>query len=814
MVKTSKEIRQQFIDYFQQKGHKFVRSAPVVPIGDPTLLFTNAGMNQFKDIFLEQTEIDYKRAVNSQKCIRVSGKHNDLEEVGADGYHHTFFEMLGNWSFGDYYKKEAIGWAWELLTKEYGLPKDRLYATVFRTDQEAHDLWLSETDIDKNRVLYFDEKDNFWEMGETGPCGPCSEIHIDLGEGACEKNAKGHICGVNGDCGRFIELWNLVFIQYNRQDDGQLEELSQKHVDTGAGLERICRVMQKVGSNYETDLFMPIIREIETEIKENWRAGEEIKYCSGPEGKPFRVIADHLRMLTFAIADGAIPSNEGRGYVVRRVIRRALKYARELGYNGIGLYRLIDKVIEVLGESYPEIIEKQVFIKKTLEAEEKSFSRTLDKGIQIFEDIVQDLKDDIFPGESAFTLYDTYGFPLDLTQLMAEEKGLKVDVKGFDNKMAEQKQRARESADLSKVKGTMGGEVEVDTENQQEKVAMARHHSATHLLHAALHKIIGKHATQSGSQVSPEKLRFDFKHFQALTDDEIKKVEQEVNRQIINALQCNIKQMDYDQAIKEGSVALFGEKYGDKVRRVAFGDFSMELCGGTHVENTAEIKAFAIVSESAIAAGTRRIEAVAGDNVSKYFEQMIRQKLTELHEMDKQIKENQLDVKLLEASITIPEIVTADNIGSARKAFQTIEEMFQQKNQEIKDAFKNKQKEENRKLLSKQDEFLTNVEKIGKVDFLKLELHDLENSQVKELSNSLANSLNNGLVVIANQKDGKTTIFMQSASVQLKAGELIKKLTDITGGGGGGSDSFAQAGIKDNSKFEKAIEQLKATING
>ena len=435
---TANEIRQQFIDFFKQKKHTFVPSAPVVPQDDPTLLFTNAGMNQFKDVFLETGKRPYTRAVNSQKCIRVSGKHNDLEEVGHDTYHHTFFEMLGNWSFGDYYKKEAIGWAWELLTEVWKLPKDKLYATVYTSDDEAEDFWRSETDINPEHILRFGEKDNFWEMGNTGPCGPCSEIHIDLGPQRCDKQGQKHTCSVNGDCGRYIELWNLVFIQYNRDEKGELHPLPKKHVDTGAGFERLVAVLQYKNSNYETDVFTPLLEEISRITGVDYRTTEE--------KAAFHVIADHVRMLSFSIADGGMPGNEGRGYVMRRILRRAARYGRKLNVSEPFIYKIVPKLAEIMGDAYPELKERREHVMKVIRSEEEHFNRTLDRGLEIFERIKSELKERkqiVIPGADVFKLYDTYGFPVDLTRILAEENGLTLDMAGFEEEMEAQRQRAR-----------------------------------------------------------------------------------------------------------------------------------------------------------------------------------------------------------------------------------------------------------------------------------------------------------------------------------------------------------------------------------
>ncbi len=438
---TSQEIRKIFIDYFKDKNHTYVPSAPVVPHDDPTLLFTNAGMNQFKDILLGKGKRAYTRAVNSQKCIRVSGKHNDLEEVGHDTYHHTFFEMLGNWSFGDYYKEDAITWAWELFTDVFKLPKEKIYATVFREDDEAAELWAKLTDIDAKKILRFDEKDNFWEMGDTGPCGPCSEIHIDLGPDRCDKQGTEHTCFVNGDCGRYIELWNLVFIQYNREEDGQLKPLPNKHVDTGAGFERLVSVMQNAASNYDTDLFTPILDHIGRIIG--------TPYAESKEQIAFRVIADHVRMLTFSIADGAFPSNEGRGYVMRRILRRAARYGRKLNMHEPFIYQLVPTVAQILGDTFPEAHQRAEHVATVIKSEEEHFNRTLDRGLEIFEKIkaeLQQKKEIVIAGSDVFRLYDTYGFPVDLTRVLADESGLKLDTTGFDQEMKAQQDRARKAA--------------------------------------------------------------------------------------------------------------------------------------------------------------------------------------------------------------------------------------------------------------------------------------------------------------------------------------------------------------------------------
>ncbi|MBU0579791.1 MAG: alanine--tRNA ligase, partial [Candidatus Margulisbacteria bacterium] len=646
----SKEIRQKFIKFFQDKEHKYVPSSPVVPVDDPTLLFTNAGMNQFKDVFLNTGKRDYTRAVNTQKCIRVSGKHNDLEEVGKDTYHHTFFEMLGNWSFGDYYKKEAIAWAWELFTKIYKLPKDKLYATVYKTDDEAENYWKTQTDINHKHILRFGEKDNFWEMGETGPCGPCSEIHIDLGADHCDKKDDSkHKCAVNSGCGRYIELWNLVFIQYNRDESGKLNELPAKHVDTGAGLERVVAVLQNKKSNYDTDLFQDIIQETArlSSIAYGQDHHTDIAH---------RVIADHIRALTFAIADGAPPSNEGRGYVMRRILRRAARFGRNLNLHEPFLHKLVPAVISSLGDTFPEIKTNEKYITNIIKAEENSFNRTLDKGLALFEEIYNNLvevKQKEIPGADIFKLYDTYGFPPYLTNILAQEKGLTLDIAGFNKCMDEQKERARAAGMSATTKGT-GGEVMHEGKTPEEKNDMEKNHTATHLLHAALQKVLGTHATQAGSLVEPKRLRFDFKHFQGLTSEEINKVEELVNAQINKGQKLEFIETTFDEAKKMGAMALFGEKYGDKVRVVKIGDFSMELCGGHHLKDIKEIGAFKITTEGAIAAGTRRIEAVTGKYVDLYLKEQNKKASAEEKKLMEIFNKRKAEAENLGIKVSIP----------------------------------------------------------------------------------------------------------------------------------------------------------------
>lgn len=646
---STEEVRYKFIDFFQSKGHYIAPATSVVPTNDPTLLFINAGMNQFKDVFLGKGSRPYTKAINSQPCIRVSGKHNDLEEVGHDTYHHTLFEMLGNWSFGDYYKKKAILWAWELLTKIFKIPKEKLYATIYQTDDESANIWAQETDIDNKHILRFDEEDNFWEMGETGPCGPCSEIHIDLGEGYCDmQDDPKHNCFVNEGCSRYIELWNLVFIQYNRDKSGELIELPEKHVDTGAGLERLTAVLNKVKSNYDIDIFKNIIEYIEKI--------SDVKY-SADTGIPHRVIADHIRTLVFAIADGAVPSNEGRGYVLRRILRRAIRYGRKLGFKAPFFYKISHEVVRLMGDAYPNLVKKQNHISEVIKIEEENFFKTLETGIELFTKLTEKIKDkkkNIITGKDAFKLYDTYGFPVDLTIVMAKELDLKVDVSGFEAEMNKQKERARANSGFSidDKNRPKGGEA-IIAKNETEKIEMARNHSATHLLQAALREVLGEHVYQSGSMVSPEKLRFDFSHPKALTETEISAVEKLVNSYILDNTEVCINFKAYQQALDEGALAIFSEKYEKEVRVVQINSVSTELCGGTHVNRSGDIGLFKITSESAISNGIRRIEALTGSyaikymnnieetlkNIAKKLKNPIKNIPQKIEDLEKQIKE-------------------------------------------------------------------------------------------------------------------------------------------------------------------------------
>ena len=854
----SSEIRKSFIEYFSKKDHQFVRSAPVVPIDDPTLLFTNAGMNQFKPIFLDDIKPEYSRAVNSQKCIRVSGKHNDLEDVGLDTFHHTFFEMLGNWSFGDYYKKEAIEWSWDLLTNVWALEKERLWVTVYQDDDEAYDLWVGQTDIKEDRVLRFGKKENFWEMGETGPCGPCSEIHYYIGDDISLQSAD----GVNED-DLYWELWNLVFIQNERLSDGTLNKLSQNHVDTGAGLERIACILQAKKSNYETDLFQPIINEIEKLSK--------IKY--NQDQVPFQVIADHVRMLCFSIADGAIPSNEGRGYVLRRILRRAARFGRMLKLEEPFLYKLVPTVCSFMGVAYPELKKKDTHIELVVGTEETLFNQTLDRGINHLDKLIEGLSGDTISGAEAFKLYDTYGFPLDLTQLIAREKDISVDENGFHDEMSRQKDKSRQSGRFkieaedvswnthaegkhsdfigyehlesqSKViqyaeigddylivldktpfyaesggqvadKGTIKAEgidlVVVDVQKNNDMIIhvckgkvvswenidnvicladedyrgpIKRNHTATHLLHAALKTVLGNQVQQAGSLVHPDYLRFDLTYFEKITSDKIREIENLVNSQILinNNLEVSIK--SYDEAMRDGVVALFGEKYGDQVRVVSAGDFTSELCGGTHVDRTGDIGLFKITEESSLASGVRRIVAVTGNAALELFQKRS-DTLSEI-----QYKMNCKEEDLSERIIQL--------YSDKKELEKKIKEFIQTDDSDI-------------------GSWVNNGQKIGESNIVieLLEISDVDD--LKRSGDKLLAQIDSGIGVLFSSGDDKpfAVIVLTDDLIKkgLDAGKLAKEIGSFMGGGGGGKPHLATAGGRDTGLINSAIDQTKNLIS-
>ncbi|MDC0865560.1 alanine--tRNA ligase [bacterium] len=846
----SQEIRNAFLEFFKNKDHKYVRSSPVVPIDDPTLLFTNAGMNQFKPIFLDEKQPDFIRAVNSQKCIRVSGKHNDLEEVGVDTFHHTFFEMLGNWSFGDYYKEDAIRWAWELFTEVWGLDKNRLWATVFHDDDEAFDLWPKVTDIDPSRVLKCGKKDNFWEMGETGPCGPCSEIHYYIGDDPSEQTPD----GVN-QSDLYWELWNLVFIQNNRLEDGSLENLSAKHVDTGAGFERIVSVLQGTYNNYSTDLFKPLIKKTE-EITGQLFEKNQV---------PFQVIADHIRMLSFSIADGGLPGNDGRGYVLRRILRRAARFGRNLHQNEPFIYKLVDTLGNIMGETFPEIIEKKSHIEKVIKAEESAFSDTLDRGLNHFEKLVLSLSNNVISGEEAFRLYDTFGFPLDLTQLISREKGLSVDEKGFNDAMEKQRNRAKAAGkfvvESSSIKwksliegddsiftgydtltelahicrysikdeqilivldktpfyaesggqvgdcGTIKGEgidlivndvkkdgdsfihyctgnleiskkievsCEVDYDRRQN---IRKNHTATHLMHKAMKVVLGDHVQQAGSLVSPDYLRFDVTHFEKINTDEITEIEKIVNSQILLNSSLEESTKTFNEAKKEGAIAMFGEKYGDEVRVVTISDFSKELCGGTHVIQTGDIGLFKIIEESSLASGVRRIVALTGSKAIEYIQ---------------------------DQSIIINSIKSQLNC-EVNLLDERVNQILSQ-NKELEKKLKNQKKAGSTFNVAK---LVKESKTIGNAKVI-IHMTDATSSEeLKSLGDNLLSGLKNGVGVLGAEGEKPMIVVVVSNNLikdGLNASSIAKSIGKSMGGGGGGKPHLATAGGKD-------LDSLKTALN-
>lgn len=864
---SSAQVRESFIKFFESKGHLFVRSSPVVPHDDPTLMFTNAGMNQFKAIFLGDNPKGWKRVCNSQKCIRVSGKHNDLDVVGRDNYHHTFFEMLGNWSFGDYYKKEAISWAWELLTEVWKLPKERLFATVYQDDDEAWQIWKDVSGLPDDRIMRFDAHSNFWEMGDTGPCGPCSEIHYDRGDLATQAETfKDPILGVNGENDRYIEIWNNVFMQYERLSDGSLVPLKAKNVDTGMGFERICSILQGKTSNYDTDVFSPIIRKI-AELS-------GVPYCDGKDGTPHRVIADHLRALSFAIADGALPSNEGRGYVLRRILRRASRFARLLGQKKPFICNLVQVLADTMGDAFPEIRERKDFVASVIRSEEESFIRTLDAGLERFASIAANLKTgDRIPGDKVFLLYDTYGFPPDLTGILAEEKGLAIDEEGYEKCMEEQKARARANmkqsintmgsegwteyavgstrfvgyeASSAEVKvlryredkgvlsivldttpfyAEMGGQIgdkgtlvsenleisvfdtvrvndttvhrgkvtkgEANRETMSSKFLatvdearradIRKNHSATHLVQAALRKVLGSHVQQQGSFVSNELLRFDFSHFSAMTAEEIRQVEDLVNAKVMECLPVSTDVMDIDDAKASGAMALFGEKYGDKVRVVKMGnpgdEFSRELCGGLHVQNTGNIGMVKIISESSVSSGVRRLEAVTGRGALALLRAGT-QILTALRE---QLRCKDADL--------------LDRIQQTFAKTQNLEKSLQSVQLELATLAAG--------------ELLQGALNVMGVNLYVREM-SVPEDRFKNLLDGVQNKIDvESVAVLANKGAANGSIaVMVGKNAQakgIKAGDMVRDLAKACNGKGGGRPDRAQAGTREPEKISAAI---------
>ncbi len=869
---TAAEIRQQFLDFFASKKHQVVPSAPIVVKNDPTLLFTNAGMNQFKDYFLGNRKAEHPRVADTQKCLRVSGKHNDLEEVGVDTYHHTMFEMLGNWSFGDYFKTEAIAWSWELLTEVYKIPKDRLYVTVFEgdakenlpKDEEAWNEWKKW--IAEDRILLGNKKDNFWEMGDTGPCGPCTEIHVDCRTDDERKQVDGKTL-VNNDHPQVIEIWNNVFIQFNRMKDGSLEQLPAKHVDTGMGFERLTRVLQNKQSNYDTDIFTGTIATVETIVGKKYTAGDD------KESIAFRVLADHIRAICFTIADGQLPSNTGAGYVIRRILRRAVRYYYSyLGYKQPLLHQLVPVLATQFEKVFPELKAQEAFVQKVVKEEEDAFLRTLEKGLKRIDDIINTTKE-VIDGKAAFELFDTYGFPIDLTRLIAGENKLAIDEKGFEAALNEQKERSRAAttidtedwvevlpadktsfvgydavtADTKLVKyrkvnikgkaacqlvlqatpfyaesgGQVGdtgvllfeGEEVVVTDTKKEndliihfteqlpvnitgvvaaKVNADRrkkitvHHSATHLMHAALRKVLGTHVAQKGSLVNDQYLRFDFSHFAKMTDEEIAQVEAIVNEKIRENVPVVIKSMPKEEAIAMGAMALFGEKYADEVRVVIMDpDYSIELCGGTHVGSTGELGLFKITGESAVAAGVRRVEAVTGFAAEQY------------------VNDEFNTTRIIRGLLKNPK-----DLGKAIESLQS-------ENSELK---KKLEKLEARQLVVLRNELLQKDEIINNVTFIG-DIVEVGNADaLKKVCFDLKTNLNDYVAVLCANIDGKPFVAVGIsdsvvAAKGLDAGKIIKEqIAPLIKGGGGGQKTLATAGGQDISNLQQVIEKVKGLL--
>ncbi|ENM5763360.1 alanine--tRNA ligase [Vibrio mimicus] len=856
MFMSTDEVRRAFLSFFESKGHQIVESSSLVPANDPTLLFTNAGMNQFKDCFLGLEKRAYTRATTAQRCVRAGGKHNDLENVGFTARHHTFFEMLGNFSFGDYFKEDAIQYAWEFLTGVLQLPKERLLVTVYETDDEAFDIWNKKVGIPADRIIRIGDKkggkkfdsDNFWQMGDTGPCGPCTEIFYDHGD---------HIWGgppgsPEEDGDRFIEIWNNVFMQFNRHADGTMEPLPKPSVDTGMGIERISAIMQGVHSNYEIDVFQTLIK----------AAADAIGY-QDLTNQSLRVVADHIRSCAFLIVDGVMPSNEGRGYVLRRIIRRAVRHGNKLGAQGAFFHKLVGPLAEVMGTAGVELKKQQALVEKVLRIEEENFGRTLDRGMSILNEALDQLSGQVLDGETVFKLYDTYGFPADLTNDVARERGFSIDETGFEQAMEEQRQRAREAgqfgtdynaliksatntefcgytasrgqsvvreifvegAEVSALSagdkaiivldntpfyaesgGQCGDTGVLKTEagvfhvedthklgnaiahhgvlaqgvlakgdqvdaivDEQRRAAISLNHSATHLLHAALRKVLGEHVAQKGSLVRAETLRFDFSHLEAMTAAEIKEVERLVNQEIRrnHSIETNI--MNIDEAKAKGAMALFGEKYDDQVRVLSMGDFSTELCGGIHASNTGDIGLFKITSEGGIAAGIRRIEAVTGEGALDYIE-------AQQAQHDAKVVEMAAKAKLLEKEI-----------------------------QQLKD-----------KLAAKESAGLINqVKQISGVNVLVAELNGADNKALRGMVDDLKNQLGSGIIILGNVAEGKVGLIAGVTSDltnKVKAGELVNMVALQVGGKGGGRPDMAQAGGTDAHALPSALESVDAWI--
>jgi len=895
---TGSEIRRKFLDFFVQKGHREVHSSSLVPQNDPTLLFTNAGMNQFKDIFLGLEKRDYTRATTSQKCVRAGGKHNDLENVGFTNRHHTFFEMLGNFSFGDYFKRDAIAYAWELITSPqwFGVAKDKLYVTIFNgeggmsRDAEAYDLWLGQG-VPKDRIFEFGLKDNFWQMGDTGPCGPCSEIHYDMGVAASDQ---GHTnCKFGCDCGRYVELWNLVFMQFDRDASGKLNPLPKPSIDTGMGLERVTAVLQGVISNYDTDLFTPLIKEA-ARLTATSLEKERDRELHTKAAASLRVIADHSRAATFLLSDGVLPSNEGRGYVLRKIVRRAIRHGRLLGHRASFLFQMVYKVVELMKGAYPELVESEGRISEIVNAEEKRFAHTVDKGMQELDDditVLQSKHSDVYPGEQAFRLYDTFGLPLDFIQDAIRDVGVQFDQEGFDRAMQEQRERARASwkgaakqtanpayqqlpksdfegyrqtrsngcevlAIIHKGQGAQelkpgdegeiildhtpfyaesGGQVGdrgwlysddhntivaevkgcyypiqgvrahqvtakqpirvgqkvdavVDTEIRQ---ATMRNHTATHLLQAGLREVLGKHVKQAGSLVAPNHLRFDFSHFTAVADEELQDIEDLTNKEVLSNQKIEvIENVPIDVAINEyKAMALFGEKYGDKVRVIKIGDFSTELCGGTHTGATGEIGLIKVLKEGSVSSGVRRIEAVTGEGSLHHFQ-----------------KDHQLENVV--ASLT-----TREANASPAEALKL---ELEKKDAEIKRLARELDQARMKSASSTVASVTDQIKDVRGVKVLAHRVDNLERAQMRTLVDQLRDKLGSGVVVLGSATNGSVGLIVgvtKDLTSRIQAGKVIGPIAQKVGGKGGGRPDLAEAGGKDPGALDTALGEVYGVVD-
>ncbi|RZV32318.1 MAG: alanine--tRNA ligase [Chromatiales bacterium] len=859
---TSNELRQAFLDFFREHGHEVVASSPLVPGNDPTLLFTNAGMVQFKDVFLGDDKRKYSTAASSQRCVRAGGKHNDLENVGYTARHHTFFEMLGNFSFGDYFKREAIQYAWDFLTKTLGLPEERLWVTVFEDDDEAADIWLEEMKVDPQRFSRLGAKDNFWAMGDTGPCGPCSEIFFDHGE-----DVQGGPPGSPDEDGdRYVEVWNLVFMQFDRSADGEMTPLPKPSVDTGMGLERIAAVMQQVHSNYQIDLFAHLIQ-----------STADVLGVDNDGSSSLNVIADHIRACSFLIVDGVLPGNEGRGYVLRRIIRRAIRHGKKLGTNDLFFHKLVAPLVQEMGEAYPELAKAQAHVEKVLAKEETRFAETLDQGMDILEAAIEDLDGKEIPGDVVFKLYDTYGFPVDLTADVARERELRIDTAGFEAAMQGQRDKAKAASKFGAVSGDglktdvkteflgydgtenacevaalfkdgaavdeladgddgavvlastpfyaesggqigdtgilvtdgklfrvddtqksgdanvhfgtveqgslkVGDSVEavVDAERRQ---AIRLNHTATHLMHAALRQVLGDHVTQKGSLVAPDRLRFDFSHYEGVTAGQLQEIEDLVNAEIRKNTPAQTEHMTYDDAIESGAMALFGEKYGDKVRVLRLGDFSVELCGGTHVDRTGDIGVFKITHEGGVASGVRRIEAVTGQGAMEW------------------IDGNQQTLHDLAGLLRSTPDQAATKVEQLLKRTKDLEKDLAAAKQAL--------------VTGQATDHSDAVQEIAGIKVLATRMDGADAKTLRDAVDKFKDKLQNAVVVLGSVDDGKVRLaagVTKNNTDKVRAGDLIKPVAEQVGGKGGGRPDFAQAGGTDPTKLDQALKSVSAWV--